>query len=766
MAEDRFKEYFTEKIWEMIPAIYRHEDGLADKPYVLRRMIEIIAEQAANVRRSHDRLWEDQFIELCNEWAVPYIADLVGTRLVSALNNRARKVDVAKTIYYRRRKGTLAVLEELISDITGWDGHLVEGFRRLARTRHGLDQLPNYESGRFTGTLPGGIADLRSVHAAELSKGPFEEYYHTPDLRKPIGEEGHYGIQRLLFYLYRIRAFKVTRVTPFELNKTNGKVLYTFDPSGRDIPLYMPRNRPYNPQNSRNSSDWGKWRSCYEWELPAPMRCRLLGHAEYQIRDQEIIKLKNEIFSEQSQANELIQVADELNQVADIRYKTEISLRNDLNELPNKNVFLDEGNYNMILNMALVDKCGKQMLYPDAVCIEENGTVVNKDQITSSNLSSRNINVVKKKVLIDPENGRLMFTGNSQQTPLVTYHYGYSAEIGAGTYNRKELPQLETENNLGESVLHENSIKNFEDGGSLTLNSDIINQINDSRTYHITSTTAVREKMSVVAANRQRPYVLLENEWILEGKLDNSMLLLNGLWVGTSKPNVRIILRGDYKKVSLNHMTIDPGGLKDRQGNDKIPTVVLEIEAKMELLVIESSILGPIIIKDSGYVEQIIIKDSIIHSIDSKGEALTLNKAELHLERVTVIGNISAQNLWATDLLLFGIGHIFDTQSGCFRFSAAKEISDDKDKTSRLPRQYRSIWIEQMPALFTSIRFGDPGYMQLTENCPDTIVRGAENRSEMGAYNKLINPVKYDGLRAKVEEYMPFGLLPVYIFKS
>ena len=148
MAEDRFEEYFAEKLWEMIPAIYRHEDGLAENPDVLRSLVEIVAEQAARVRRSHDRLWQDQFIELCDDWAVPYIGDLVATRLVSALNKRARRVDVAKTIYYRRRKGTLAILEELISDITGWEGNVVEGFRRLARTRHSLDQEPSYPAGR------------------------------------------------------------------------------------------------------------------------------------------------------------------------------------------------------------------------------------------------------------------------------------------------------------------------------------------------------------------------------------------------------------------------------------------------------------------------------------------------------------------------------------------------------------------------------------------------------------------------------------------
>ena len=63
-ARDNFERYFAEKLWEMIPSIYRHEDGIAENPGVLRALVEVLAVQAAILRRSHDRLWEDQFIEL------------------------------------------------------------------------------------------------------------------------------------------------------------------------------------------------------------------------------------------------------------------------------------------------------------------------------------------------------------------------------------------------------------------------------------------------------------------------------------------------------------------------------------------------------------------------------------------------------------------------------------------------------------------------------------------------------------------------------
>src|SRR5438094_125370 len=35
-AHDQYREYFTEKIWSLIPAFYRDDDGLADWPDVLR----------------------------------------------------------------------------------------------------------------------------------------------------------------------------------------------------------------------------------------------------------------------------------------------------------------------------------------------------------------------------------------------------------------------------------------------------------------------------------------------------------------------------------------------------------------------------------------------------------------------------------------------------------------------------------------------------------------------------------------------------------
>src|SRR5207253_7127027 len=144
-----------------------------------------------------DRLWEDQSIETCDDWVIPYIADLLATKLVASQDARGQRLDVAKTIYYRQRRGTVAILEEIASDMTGWDARVVEFFRRLGRTRHmqdpaiGLAPAPGAPGaaralqqaqglvGPWTGTPRGGWADLRNVYGARQAQTAFDEFAHT-----------------------------------------------------------------------------------------------------------------------------------------------------------------------------------------------------------------------------------------------------------------------------------------------------------------------------------------------------------------------------------------------------------------------------------------------------------------------------------------------------------------------------------------------------------------------------------------------------------
>ena len=139
-------------------------------------------------------------------------------------------------------------------------------------------------------------------------------------------------------------------------------------------------------------------------------------------------------------------------------------------------------------------------------------------------------------------------------------------------------------------------------------------------------------------------------------------------------------------------------------------------------------------------------------------------KTEADLLRVTVLGEVKLNRLWASETLITGFAEVTDTQNGCFRFSAALERTAQKE--CRLPRQYESHILVEGQQLFTSEVFGKPGYCQLSESAPVELQRGAENGSEIGAFSGLLNPIKLDGLQAKVDEYMPFGLIPIFVLET
>src|SRR5690606_35575008 len=120
VALDGFVEYYTEKIWAWIPEHYRDQDARTATPGSQRRLVELLAAAAAGARRKLDRGWDNKSVVLADDDQLARLGELVATRMAHALTRRARRVDVARTIYYRRRKGRPRVLESLITDISGW----------------------------------------------------------------------------------------------------------------------------------------------------------------------------------------------------------------------------------------------------------------------------------------------------------------------------------------------------------------------------------------------------------------------------------------------------------------------------------------------------------------------------------------------------------------------------------------------------------------------------------------------------------------------
>ena len=59
---------------------------------------------------------------------------------------------------------------------------------------------------------------------------------------------------------------------------------------------------------------------------------------------------------------------------------------------------------------------------------------------------------------------------------------------------------------------------------------------------------------------------------------------------------------------------------------------------------------------------------------------------------------------------------------------------------------------------FTSMRFGDPAYLQMSIATPDAIRRGADDESEMGVTHLLFTPQRESNLLLRLDEYLRFGL--------
>jgi hypothetical protein len=284
-VRDGYEQRYADKLWTLVPAVYRAADSQTlDGDGPLRELLDRIGASMAVVRRSIDRLWEDQSIESCDSWVIPYLAELLATNLVPSMDARGQRLDVAKTIYYRRRKGTVALLEELAHDVTGYETRVIEFFRQLARNRHNLDpaigrpaddadpagartlQRLEQLAGLLTGTPAGGWADLRHPLGAGLAEGAYDEYHHRLDVRIGQGALGWYGIAKIGLFLWRTVALAVDRATPVPVAGCPGH--YAFDPTGRQVALFTAA--------ARGGNDYGEsWVPIGVWQLPMPLTSAL-----------------------------------------------------------------------------------------------------------------------------------------------------------------------------------------------------------------------------------------------------------------------------------------------------------------------------------------------------------------------------------------------------------------------------------------------------------------------------------------------------------
>ncbi len=782
-ADDGFESYYAEKLWAWIPEVHRTEDLEAVAPGALRALIEVFASQAAVIRRDIDRVWDDQFVETADDWVLPYLADLVGTRPVSEFNTRGQRVAVAKTIHYRRRKGTPGVIQQLIRDIGDFDGLVVEGFRRLVRMPHRLDQPGDRPDGKITGTPPGGLANMRSARTPDIAGGPFDDLAHLPDVRRLRGPYGRYGIPKVNLHIFAIEAFPILLATPVELDPN----LFTVDPSGRDIDLYQPGD----PAGDCARVD--------EWETPMPLTCRRLNAAHYVVTAEALADRSNSVQT---------RLAPTLGN----RYRSEGAFRRAMAE--RLTVAQLAANIVDLLDATIASDTPKPNLWPAAVELTIGGeseddslppsAVIAADLLLWGTALSFN---PEKIVALDPARGRIL---RAQALPagdlfVDRHHYGFSAEIGAGPYPRAaDLSEPMTASFPVGPVGPNGGFDDPGPVGGFPLQPSGVFRFTTSRTYVPVLPANARvtgiDRLALEADDGQRPYVMLRAANAATPVVfaaassqpgDGNTLVIDGLWIGlrpldeaavaTANPETEappvtldLILEGAFDRVTIRHCTLDPGGEQarvDPLAAMQLPAVRLSVNGTVGRLEIVRSIVGPVHEAALGLDEfgarDIVIRDSIVQSRDPAISAIETGLAGVKLDRVTVFGDVLVNRLDASDTLIQGLVRVGDNQHGCFRFSATGAFSSQADPLLRpqLPRQFESyLFAEDVSNhVFQSRRFGDSRFAALSPTAPREVLRGGSNRCEMGAFNGRLLAIRREDLESKVLEYLPFGLLPQYV---
>lgn len=734
-------------LYQLLPALYRLRDSEQGEP--LRALLAIIAEQAGLVKTNIDELWDDFFIETCADWVIPYIGDLVGNNLLHEALQR-RRADVAKTIYYRRHKGTLPMLEELARDVTGWGAHAVAFFELLGWMQQLEHQRPQ-----------AAWVDIRSPERMERISGPFDDTSHTIDVRHPAQHEGWHNIHTIGCFLWRLASYPLKNVPA---RRAGQSWQYHFSPLGNPAPLFTRLRREGDEAGLAG-----------ELHVPGPIR------PAFFYQDLERYR---KLTSPRPDYTDLYGLFEEM-QGSSLKPCPECSLT----------VF-----HNGPVALAEKPKAEVSDFNPQIVC--------GRLDPWPTEQPAGNV------IVVDVRSGRLALGDkrNVAQPVDVCFHYGFSAEIGGGSYDRRErLEQATTTYSVRAQATQAGEYATLvgtpAQPGALDAwlkdgRPNAIIAIADSRTYQLPASISLPNEgwLTIQAANGERPLLsaagssaeltVAVSPPVASSGSQRAALTLNGVVV-----EGWIRVTGDLGQLRLIHATLVPGRSLKEDGEPASGDASLLVEGYQgnnpinASLVIEcdSSITGPLSLHE--HIELLSLRDTIVDGLG--GKALSGIAGEpgpaLVVERATVLGTVDVTSLEASAAIFTEKVTAVRRQAGCIRFSYAPP-------DSALPRRYRcqpDLAIEQaieqalkqqlklsqqkrdelaaaerarvVPA-FTTLRYGRPAYVQLAHACPDEIRAGAEDGSEMGVFSSLQQPQRETNLRIRLQEYLPFGLEPGFIF--
>jgi hypothetical protein len=776
----------SDRLYDLLPVVYRMRDAERGEP--LRGLLAVIAEQVNLVEADIAQMYDNWFIETCEDWVVPYIADLLGYQALHTSGEptdlttpearaRARiltpRRDVANVISYRRRKGVAFLLELLARDAANYTAtRAVEFYKLLGRT-----QAVNFQRLRRGRTI-----DLRDGEELDLLASPFDHSARTVDLRRATSAraQGRYNIPGVGVFVWRLKSYSVTE-TPAYCLEEEAPECYTFSVLGNDTPLY---NRPQPETEPTHIAE--------ELNLPTPIRRRA-----FEKRIVENGKL----------------------------IRTEAS----------------EKYYDASLSVFRLDRNGKLKQIPRETIIPSNLSDWAKYRPPKGFVA---VDPKLGRIIFPPDH-------KPRYGVVVSYNYAFSADIGGGEYNRPlsqpknssvyrvgydKKYKFKTINEALAAWNDEKSKAQSEDEKN-RLRSAVI-EIGDSGVYTepLKIELKAQEALQIRAANRRRPVIrLLDYQASLPDALTvrggtDSLFTLDGLLIaGRSvqiigyegaandeveydaeadedkypkgeETNEETKEKGDLCRVEIRHCTLVPGWSLHCDCEPQRPNEPsLELEFSHASIDIEHSILGTIEVtanERAGEPQVIRISDSILDATGEDRIALgtnegTLAYVKLSVARTTVIGKIQTHAVTLAENSIFkGVMTVGRKQQGCMRFcyvtpgsrtprryncqpdlaeqlieAEIRATAQELKKPAPTPNEIAAVKarIEAAKAReqtrvepdFTSLRYGAPTYCQLTQTCAEEITRGSDDEAEMGAFHDLYYPQRASNLRSRLDEYTP-----------
>ena len=751
-----------DRLYNLLPSIYRARDTEYNQQ--LRALLSVIEDEIVRVERDIDRLYENWFIETCDDWLVPYIGDLLGVRNLnpSVPGVFSLRSYVANTLAYRRRKGTLAVVEQLSRDVTGWPSKASEFFRLLSVTQNLNHVRPECKA----------TISLKDANVLELLDGPFETANHTIDIRKMDGIKGKYNIRNVGIYQWPVQSYTITKVRACskgdksEVSQNGISYYYYINPMGCEFSMFNP------PQ-----ADVEITHIAEEYNMPGKLRRRALYDDLEELR-QTIVNGKT----------------------------------------PDSIYFGDEPVFEVFVNGSVIPP--ENILICDLKVPMESRWAPPGFKKYSRMLADGTKIETEMPILaaVDPEIGILALFDRSksltEQNVQLTYTYGFSSDMGGGPYNRSESVKTVMPDNVDWQVgvskdtsIHSDCVfstlgealedwKKQASAGRTGVIAIMDNQTYDEHNTPIKVSVPERSRLLIVAAGwpeeddpltpglekrfnghvvpeDRRPYLKSDIEvtgTAPEKYSQPGELILNGLLIGG---NVRL-KNGNLGLLQIDHCTIVPnsGGIIIE------PISPGTVKQSLTSINVLSSICGSISAEseaDISRVDKVTIEDSII---DCTSETvIDLKNTKTVINRSTILGGVNVRNIQASDSIFTGQVKVAQQQVGCVRYSFMPDGSSTPRRyrcqpdtaledarrrgnygSAGLPLEKRQNIINCLKPVFESTTYGEPTYLRLGLACPDEIASGASNRSEMGVFSSLMQPQRKANLRIVLDEYMRFGM--------